>query len=182
MLPKSTRRTLPMALLRARELVMMRFRPMLARHGITEQQWRVIRVVSEEGPLGASEVAVRACILGPSLTRIIKTLERRRMLTTRRLPDDARCVVLSIAPAGEAVIASAMFERRGIYRNLEQLHGRDALTALIDALEGLIEREERGAAGSQDARKRIGRGDVRKLPGIPPREPVAKGSAPLGKE
>ncbi|MGH7006661.1 MAG: hypothetical protein ACREIP_22160, partial [Alphaproteobacteria bacterium] len=33
-------RSLPMQLLRAREAVMQRFRPMLHQHGVTEQQWR----------------------------------------------------------------------------------------------------------------------------------------------
>ena len=40
-------RSLPMQLLRAREAVMQRFRPMLHQHGVTEQQWRVIRVLVE---------------------------------------------------------------------------------------------------------------------------------------
>ena len=47
-----TQRSLPMALLRARELLMERFRPMLSAHGVTEQQWRVLRVLHEsEGTL-----------------------------------------------------------------------------------------------------------------------------------
>lgn len=140
-----------MALLRAREAVMMRFRPMLSQHGVTEQQWRVIRVLSEEGPLGATEVADRAAILGPSLTRIIKTLERRRMITSRRLPHDGRRVVLEIAAAGRAVIASAALERRKIYRDLERRHGREALDDLLDRLEALILCEENGA---RDGRRR----------------------------
>lgn len=142
-----------MALLRAREAVMARFRPMLSQHGVTEQQWRVIRVLSEEGPLGATEVAERASILGPSLTRIIKILERRRMITSRRLPHDGRRVVLEIAAAGRAVIASAALERRKIYRDLERRHGREALDDLLDRLEALILREQNGAG---DGKRRKG--------------------------
>ena len=40
--------SLPMALLRAREAVMRRFRPGLRCHGVTEQQWRVLRALAEE--------------------------------------------------------------------------------------------------------------------------------------
>ena len=47
LLPLDTRRSLPIALLRARETVMHRFRPLLASHDLTEQQWRVIRVLGE---------------------------------------------------------------------------------------------------------------------------------------
>ena len=56
---------------------MARFRPILAARDVTEQQWRVIRVLGEESPLDASEAADRACVLAPSLTRIIKALEDR---------------------------------------------------------------------------------------------------------
>ena len=38
---------LPIALLRTREAVMAKFRPHLAEYGMTEQQWRVIRVVQQ---------------------------------------------------------------------------------------------------------------------------------------
>jgi hypothetical protein len=45
---------------------MAHFRPMLARHDITEQQWRVLRVLAETGPVEATELANRASILPPS--------------------------------------------------------------------------------------------------------------------
>jgi len=131
LLPVTTRRSLPISLLRARELVMARFRPMLARHDVTEQQWRVIRVLGEESPLGASEVAVRAAILGPSLTRIIKALEARGMITRDVHASDARRVDLAITP-----------ERRSIFEEIERKHGRPQLDALLDLLEELIVREE----------------------------------------
>src|SRR6218665_2043626 len=89
LLPHNTRRSLPMSLLRAREAVMSKFRPMLARHDVTEQQWRVIRVLGEASPLDATEVAERASILAPSLTRIIKALEDRGFITRGKFADDA---------------------------------------------------------------------------------------------
>ena len=92
LLPRDTRRALPIALLRAREAVMARFRPILQARDVTEQQWRVIRVLGEESPLDASEVADRACVLAPSLTRIIKALEERALIIAparcRRRPQD----------------------------------------------------------------------------------------------
>ena len=52
-------RSLPMALLRAREAVMSRFRPLLHAHGVTEQQWRVIRALVEADGLDVSAVSHR---------------------------------------------------------------------------------------------------------------------------
>ena len=49
--------SLPMALLQAREAAMRLFRPMLAEHDLTEQQWRVLRALSSaEGPLEPGEI------------------------------------------------------------------------------------------------------------------------------
>ena len=83
---------------------MARFRPILHARDVTEQQWRVIRVLGEESPLDASEVAERACVLAPSLTRIIKALEERRLISRQRDTGDGRRVSLAIAPAGMALI------------------------------------------------------------------------------
>ena len=88
-----------MALLHAREAVMARFRPMLAAHDVTEQQWRVLRVLSEAGSVEATELADRASVLPPSLTRIIKALEGRKFITRNKAEGDGRRVVLTIAPA-----------------------------------------------------------------------------------
>ena len=40
-------RSLPMQLMRARELVMRHFRPHLHDHDLTDQQWRIIRALTE---------------------------------------------------------------------------------------------------------------------------------------
>ena len=142
MLPPDTRRSLPMSLLRAREAVMSKFRPMLARHDVTEQQWRVIRVLGEHSPLDASEVAARASILAPSLTRIIKALEDRGFITKGKFADDGRRVQLAIAPAGAALIKDVTPERLSIYYDLEQRYGTEQLEHLLDLLETLIDSQE----------------------------------------
>ena len=72
--------SLPMELLKAREAAMARFRPMLRNHGLTEQQWRVIRALSEYGKIDASELARRSFLLAPSLTRILRFLEQEDIL------------------------------------------------------------------------------------------------------
>src|SRR5438045_2920852 len=89
-------RSLTIGLLRAREAVMSHFRPILASHNVTEQQWRVIRVLWEEGTLDASEVADKASILAPSLTRMIRSLEERGFIAKHKDKADGRRVLLRI--------------------------------------------------------------------------------------
>ncbi len=127
-----------MALLRAREAVMVNFRPMLSRHNVTEQQWRVVRVVAEAGRLDATEVAARASILAPSLTRMIRSLEERKLIRRQKDGSDARRVMLEIAPAGEALIRRASPESLLIYGKLEQEVGKKKLESLLDLLDELV--------------------------------------------
>lgn len=132
-------RSLPILLLRAREATMARFRPMLARHGVTEQQWRVLRVLDDAGSLEPTELAVRAAVLPPSLTRIVKTLENRKLVTRAKVKADGRRAVIAIAPAGRALIKELSPERRSIYREIERRFGRGQMQQLLDLLEGLVQ-------------------------------------------
>lgn len=132
--PRQTRRSLPMALLRARESVMEYFRPMLGRHDVTEQQWRVIRVVAEASTLDATEVAKRASILAPSLTRIIRSLETRKFIKRRKDASDGRRVILEITPLGLSFIESAIPESTTIHQAIEARFGQEKLNVLLDLL------------------------------------------------
>jgi homoprotocatechuate degradation regulator HpaR len=138
----NTRRPLPISLLRAREAVMAKFRPMLARHDVTEQQWRVVRALSEASPLDASELARRAALLPPSLSRIVRAMEERRLIKRGKPEGDARRVLFSITPAGQALIKAVSPEREEIYRSIEQHFGPAELQRLLDMLDRLIERME----------------------------------------
>jgi homoprotocatechuate degradation regulator HpaR len=132
-----TQKSLPMALLRAREAVMARFRPVLARHGINEQQWRVIRVLAETKAMDATELAARANILAPSLTRMIKTLTEQHLIAVTKNPDDARRLMLSIAPKGLALIASSTPESLQVAADIEEWFGAENAAQLRHLLDRL---------------------------------------------
>lgn len=135
--PKETGRSLPIALLKAREAVMSHFRPMLAGHDVTEQQWRVIRVLAESGTLDASELAAKAFILAPSLTRMIKALESRGIIRRRADANDGRRVLLEMTPAGRKMIGEVNPDSSAIYANLDARFGRRRMEELLDMLETL---------------------------------------------
>lgn len=136
-----TRRSLTITLLRAREAVMGKFRPMLAEYDVTEQQWRVLRALAEQSPLDATEACERAVILAPSLTRIIKTLEDRKLITRGKFANDGRRAQLAITPSGLALVESVMPVRRTIYDELEKRYGAAEMDRLIDMLEVLIDNQ-----------------------------------------
>jgi len=134
-----TDRSLPIALLRAREKVMGPIRVMLLKAGVTEQQWRVLRVLDETGQTDASEIARRACLLMPSLTRIIQTLCENGYATRTRDTTDRRRQIINITKAGQKLIEDNMSESRNISDSLEERFGRQNVAQLLDLLNALDE-------------------------------------------
>lgn len=134
---RATHRSLPIALLRAREVVMSPIREMLASSGINEQKWRVLRVLQEGGPLELSQVAAEACLLLSSLTRMVGPMVDEGLITRTTPPEDRRKSVIAIAPAGEALVQAHSRESRAILDKIESEFGRDKLDLLLDLLQDL---------------------------------------------
>lgn len=130
-------RSLPMALLRAREAVMREFRPVLRDHGITEQQWRILRALSVGAEMEIAELASATFLLGPSLSRILRDLEARRLVTRRASDDDLRRGFVSIAPAGNALIAKVAPFSEATYAGLARRYGATKLKLLHEMLSAL---------------------------------------------
>ena len=83
-------RSLPMSLLRAREAVMKKFMPSLKEHNLSSQQWRVIRALVDRDGAEISELSQRCQLMMPSLSRIIKNLESRALITRHSVESDQR--------------------------------------------------------------------------------------------
>lgn len=138
----STTKSLPIALLRARERVMGPIRGMLADAGVTEQQWRVLRVLDEEGPMDPTSIAERAVLLLPSLTRILHKLESKGLITRKRDTTDRRRQIIAATEAGRGIIVANMDTSRAILSNLRETLGEDKHDALIALLVELTELED----------------------------------------
>ncbi len=128
------RHSLPMELLKAREAAMARFRPALREWGLTEQQWRVIRALSEYQPLDASELATRSFLLAPSLTRILKNLENQGLITRSADSSDQRKQVVSLSSKGQQRFDQAAPESEALYAEIETEFGVDRLELLYELL------------------------------------------------
>ena len=135
-------RSLPMELLKAREAAMARFRPMLREYGLTEQQWRVVRVLAEFGRLDAGELARRSFLLAPSLTRILQFLEGEGYV--RRLADkcDHRRAYIELSARGRRVFDAVAPASEAIYADMERAFGRarmETLYALLADFSAMID-------------------------------------------
>lgn len=133
----SAEKSLPIMLLRARETVMLRFRPMLKAHGLSEQQWRVLRVLMENGPTEPTSLAEQSVILTPSLTRILAYLEERGLTSRRRHAEDGRRQIAELTEQGRNLIAEITPESAEIYKRLEAEYGADNVHTLMLSLRAL---------------------------------------------
>ena len=124
-------------MLRAREAIMISFRPILAKHGFTEQQWRVIRVLGEKGSLDAGQVAFDACILAPSLSRIIGKLEKEKIISRFVDQKDGRRVNLVLTSKGEETLKKIVPDMDTIYKAIQKRFGEEKLAQLLELLGGV---------------------------------------------
>jgi len=133
-------RSLPMTLLRAREAVMSRFRPLLRAHGLSDQQWRVLRALDADGPQRASDLSVATLLSGPSLSRLLPGLESRRLLRRRAHPEDQRATRISITPEGSRLVATIAPASEAIYAEIAAAVGETSLETLYRLLDETTER------------------------------------------
>lgn len=134
--------------MRAREAVMQYFRPHHRQHGITEQQWRVLRVLYKSGELETTALARQALLLAPSLTRILRDLEAARMINRRWLESDRRRSVIAISPAGVALLAKVAPLSEASFAEITKLYGEARLSELfrlLNELEQALQRPEEDA-------------------------------------
>ena len=123
-----------MQLLHARESAMSLFRPMLRSFGMTDQQWRVIRVLAAKKNIEAFELSKQSMILPPSLTRILRNLEEDGLIKRAIYKQDQRKVLINLTAKGRKKYRQIVPESERIYRSIEKTIGKKELDELLKRL------------------------------------------------
>src|SRR5215472_15677473 len=144
-------RSLPMSLLRAREAVMRQFRPSLRQHGLTEQQWRILRALAAIEAIEVTELARTAFLLGPSLSRILRDLDARGLIARKTAKTDLRRGVISISEKGIKLMEVVAPSSEAIYAAITRRYGAKKLAELQDML-GALEASLAGLEFAEDSR------------------------------
>ena len=142
-------RNLPRLLLQAREAVMGHFVPNLRKHGLTDQQWRVLRVLGERGPqalVDTGTIASEAYLLGPSLSGVLARMERDGLVVRLRDTADARRTLVRASAEGMRLVERLAQSIEAHYRAMELALGKDALTQLYRLLDAVIAMDSRTMA------------------------------------
>ena len=138
-------RNLPRLLLQAREAVMTHTRPSLREHGLSDQQWRVLRVLGENAHCAegveTGRVAREAFLLGPSLTGVLTRMARVGLIERRRCPQDARRTVVRATALGLSKVVQLSEAIEAHYAFMESELGKQKLAQLYQLLDAVIQLE-----------------------------------------
>ncbi|MBI2768316.1 MAG: homoprotocatechuate degradation operon regulator HpaR [Burkholderiales bacterium] len=135
-------RNLPRLLLQARESVMAHTRPSLREHSLSDQQWRVLRVLGEHGTVETGRVAREAFILGPSLTGVLSRMERDGLVRRERDGEDQRRTVVEATARGLKLVEKLSRSIEAHYEWMEKSLGKQKLAQLYELLDEVIELEQ----------------------------------------
>ncbi len=120
-------------------------RPSLRAHGLSDQQWRVLRVLGEhaQDPEGVEtgRVAKEAFLLGPSLTGVLTRMARDGLIERSPCPQDARRTVVRATAAGLEKVQALSQSIEAHYDWMERQLGKQALQNLYVWLDTVIAME-----------------------------------------
>jgi homoprotocatechuate degradation regulator HpaR len=144
------RRNLPLMMLQAREHVIAHFRPLLNAHGVTEQQWRIVRLLLETGPLEPRQIGELCNLSSPSLAGVLARMEQLGLVARKRLPNDQRRVIVSLTGRSRALAARLAPRIEAVYAHIEDLLGAEFADRFYRTLDEVIAKlkPRRAAAGT----------------------------------
>jgi homoprotocatechuate degradation regulator HpaR len=136
--PPFRRRNLPLVMLQAREHVIAHFRPILNAHGITEQQWRIVRLLLDTGPLEPHKIGELCRLSSPSLAGVLSRMENIGFVQRKRLADDQRRLLVSLTPRSRALASRMAPLIEAAYARIEDLLGKEFAEDFYRVLDELI--------------------------------------------
>jgi len=134
MIKHSKHSSLNIALIQAREALMTHFRPLLNEIGLTDQQWRILRLLAENGTMDFQDLARSACILRPSLTGILTRLEKMKLVVRLRPANDHRRVYLKLTEEAERTFNDFVGKIDACYDGIENQLSKEKLEQLHELL------------------------------------------------
>jgi homoprotocatechuate degradation regulator HpaR len=132
--------SLPMLLYAAIDAIMPRFRLIFKEFGLTEQQWRVLRVLWDIEEISHSELARLTLISPPSLVGVLDRLRAMDLIERRRSGLDRRVVYIATSQQGRDLRDQIMPAVQQSYFELRDSIDDQDWRNLLDGLEALVMR------------------------------------------
>ncbi|MEJ7930555.1 homoprotocatechuate degradation operon regulator HpaR [Ramlibacter sp. AN1015] len=134
------RRNLPLLLLQVREQVLARFRPVLNAHGVTEQQYRILRAIEMNESLEPRELCAICHISSPSLAGVLARMEGLGLVSRTPHPDDQRRQLVTLTTSSRRLIRSMRPRIDQVYQSLQEDLGPELAAQTFRTLGAVLER------------------------------------------
>jgi len=134
-------------LARASSLASAEFHAELASIGVPVPMWRTLAILSGKEGHSIGEIAARALMKQPTMTKIIDRLEEQGHVNREPDPDDRRRVLVRITPAGENLVTALIERAKAHEENLLGTHTPAEAEILKRVLKQLIGRLSERASG-----------------------------------
>lgn len=143
-------RNLPLLLLQARERVISHFRPILNANGVTEQQWRIVRVLYQTRSLEPRQIVELCGISSPSMAGVLARMGELGLVTRRRVDHDQRRLHIALTPRARAMAMRMAPVIEATYQRIERQIGKEFsehFQQTLDRLLAILEPHTPGSAG-----------------------------------
>ena len=100
--------SLPMLLNRSLDAIMPPYRDLFQEFGVTEKQWRVLRVLWEQKHLTSAQISNLTLLPSPSLVGILDRLEKKDLVKRLRSTRDRREINIKITNLGRELQSRVM--------------------------------------------------------------------------
>ena len=134
---------LPHRFLEARESLMEHFRPIINHFGLTEQQWRILRALDEQGQMEPREICQMYRFSSPSMAGILARMEEIDLITRSRILGDQRRVLIHLSDKGLDTLSRIAPLIDLQYSYIEQSYGKNIFTDLFKVLDEFTELAKR---------------------------------------
>lgn len=107
-------------------------------HGITNQQYNVLRILRGAGePLPTMQVAARMIEPEPGITRLLRRLEKKGLIRRRTGSEDARRIFCELTPKGRSIVDELDDPVDGANAQIMRRLADEEMHSLIDLLDRL---------------------------------------------
>jgi len=133
------KKSLPMMLHRTLDVIIPHYRKVFKEHNISEQQWRVLRVLWEKDECTSAELANITLLPNPSLVGIVDRMMKKDLLTKKRNDRDRRIVNVSLTSKGKELESVLMPKIEAVYQQIMNQCDTDSWHTMIDTLQTIID-------------------------------------------
>lgn len=128
-----------MMLHRTLDTIIPRYRVVFNQHNISEQQWRILRVLWEENHCTTAQLSSKSLLPAPSMVGIIDRMVAKGLIVRERSEDDRRKIYVLLTPQGKRLQAQIAPQIDEVYESIVSQCDNEAWQTMITTLQQVIE-------------------------------------------